>query len=134
MIFPTHPADQDTFMFNDIVYTYYSWDRSWYAAGSNPSSVDPQNFQRRTDFQNDYDVVTNYAEFQKIDQYIALSKKITFYQAEIDKLLTKFQNLSQEYQALSPDREQVLLDLKQQIQDYINHPEPDSIVWPVFPI
>ena len=134
MIFPTSPTDQDQFTFNNVVYTYYNWDHSWYAQGSNPNSVDPQIFQRRTDFQNQYDIITGYEEFKKIDQSLALRKNIDYYQGELEKLLAQFRSLPQEQQVTAPHREQQLLDLIQQIQDYINHPDPDSIIWPVFPI
>lgn len=134
MIFPDNPLDQDTFVFLNQVYTYWQQGHTWYAAGSNPNSVDPQIYQRRTDFQNYYDIVATYDDFQNIDNFTSLKNKIEFYQTEINKLILAFRNLPQEQQNSMIDREQQLLDLLAQIQGYINHPNPDSIIWPVFPL
>jgi hypothetical protein len=134
MIFPTNPADGDTATFNNVVYQYYRNDRTWYAEGSNPNHVDPQFFQRRTYFQQEYDVVARFDEFLNIDRFVILRKKIEYYQGEIEKVLAEYRSTPAEKQALTPDREQYLMDLIAEIQDYINHPEPDSIIWPVFPV
>lgn len=130
MIFPANPVDQDTAVFNSVVYTYYENQRTWYAEGSNPNFVDPQVFQRKNNSQDNYDIVTTYSEFQKMDQFVALSKKIAYYVDELEKLLTQLRNSPQQ----DLDRELLLTNLIQQIQDYINHPDPDSIIWPTFPI
>lgn len=134
MIFVENSVDQATETFNNIVYTYYQVDRTWYAAGSEPGHVDPQLFQRRTYFQHGYDVVTGYEEFMKMDRLLTLRKNIDHYRGEVEKVLSQYRALPPEAQALDPDREQYLMDIIAQIQAYINHPDPDGIVWPLFPL
>lgn len=132
MIFPKRPTDQQQVTVNGLVYTYYIVDRTWYAEGSNPGSVDPQIYTRGRDWNLNVDIVTTYEGNQFYTQYKLIEKQVNLRVRQIDSLIQSIDE-SESENTMYRGQYDYLQDLKIKTLDVLNSEDIFSIDWPPAP-
>lgn len=132
-IFPLSPNDRATVYYHGSLYTYYDIDRTWYITGSEPGHVDPVKFFRATTIVNGnkfIEFITTYDDFTILQKWQNIENIIDHRIANIQKIISEYDNLPEDVRASSAQHIDYLKDLIEAHKAVLNQSDPDNIIWP----